>query len=132
MPLTLYSLISSSCKGSKYAIRTDMRALVLDLLKIEIWVTSSRKRSKDLWMPQGSILRSQNLNLGPESQPAKNRKFLHVARKNVIGPRILQGLILYALNCPKLSGDPLKPCLLKSSNTCIHLSLTNAWKPSRL
>jgi hypothetical protein len=132
MFLILYSLNSIFHKKSESEIKIDMQALVLNLLKIEIWVTSSGKRSKDLWMPQGSILRSRNLNLGPESQAAKNSKFLHVTRKNVIGPKTLQGLILYALNCPKLSGDPLKLCLLKSSNPCIHLSLTNAWKPSRL
>jgi hypothetical protein len=37
------------------------------------------KSSKGLWMPQGSIMHSENLNLGPESQPAKNSKFVHVA-----------------------------------------------------
>jgi hypothetical protein len=118
MPLTLYSLISSFRKGSEYAIRTDMRALVLNLLKIVNCATSSRKRSKRLWMSQGSILHAQNLNPGPGAKLAKNRKFLHVAQKSVIGPRIMQGLILYAQNCSKLSRDPLKPCLLKNSNTC--------------
>jgi hypothetical protein len=105
-------------KDSKSTIRIDMRALVLNLLKIEICDKSSRKRSKRLRMSQGSILRAQNLNLGPGAQPAKNRKFLHVTRKSVIGPRIMQGPSLYAQNCSKLSSDPLKPCLLKSRDTC--------------
>jgi hypothetical protein len=80
--------------------------------------------TKGLWMPQGSILPFQNLNFGPGSKLAKNSKFLHVAWKSVIGLRILQGLILYAQNCPKLSGDPLKPCLLKNNNPCMHTSLS--------
>jgi hypothetical protein len=96
---------------------------VLDLLKIAIWATSSQKRSKKLWMSQGSILRSQNLNLEPRAKPAKNINLQQVARKSVIGPRILLGLILYAQNCLKLSRDPLKPCLLKFSNTCISLKM---------
>jgi hypothetical protein len=58
-----------------------------------------------------------NLNLGPGAQTTKNRKFLHVTRKSVIRPRIMQVPSLYAQNCSKLSRDPLKPCLLKSSNT---------------
>jgi hypothetical protein len=59
-----------------------------------------------------------NLNLGPRAYPTKNRKFLHVARKSVIGHRIMQGPILYAQNCSKLSSGPLKPRLLKSRDTC--------------
>jgi hypothetical protein len=112
-------------KGSEYAIITDMRALMLNLLKIVNWATLSRKRSKRLWMSQGSIMRSHNLNLGPREKLAKNRKFLHVAQKSVIRSRIMQRLILYAQNCPKLSRDPLKSCLLKNSNTrCVYISLS--------
>jgi hypothetical protein len=118
MSMILYSLDSIFRKESESAIRIDMRALVLNLLKIEICAKSSRKRSKRLRMSQGSIICAQNLNLGPGAQTAKNRKFLHVARKSAIGPRIMQGPSLYAQNCSKLSRDPLKPCLLKSSNTC--------------
>jgi hypothetical protein len=118
MPLTSYSLNSFFHKGSEYAIKIDMRALVLNLLKIVNVPHHPRKRSKRLWMSQGSILHIQNLNPGPEAKPAKNRKFLHVARKSAIGPRIMQRLILYAQNCSKLSRDPLKPCLLKISTTC--------------
>jgi hypothetical protein len=35
-------------------------------------------------MSQGTILHTHNLNLNPESQPAKNRKYSHVAQKNAI------------------------------------------------
>jgi hypothetical protein len=118
MLLTLYSLISSFRKGSEYAIKIDMQALLLNLLKIVNCATSSQKRSKRIWMSQGSILHAQNLNPGFGAKLAKNRKFLHVAHKSVIKPRIMQGLILYAQNCSKLSRDPLKPCLLNNSNTC--------------
>jgi hypothetical protein len=90
MPLNLYPLILSFREGSEYAIKTDMRALVLNLLKIVNSATSSRERSKRLWMSQGSILHSQNLNLGPGAKLAKNRNFLHAIRKSVIGPRIMQ------------------------------------------
>ena len=126
MPLNLYSLISSFCKGSEYEIKTDMRSLVLNLLKIVNCATSSRKRSKRLWMSQGSIVHAHNLNPGPEAKLAKNRKFLHVTQKSVIEPIIMQVLILYAQNYSKLSRDPLKPCLLKNSNTCcMYTSLSN-------
>jgi hypothetical protein len=47
-------------------------------------------------MFQGSIICGQNLNLGPGAQTAKNIKFLHVARKSVIRPRIMQGPSMYA------------------------------------
>jgi hypothetical protein len=58
-----------------------------------------------------------NMNLGSRAKTTKNIKFSHVAQKSVIGPRIMQGPSLYAHNGSKLSRDPLKPCLLKSSNT---------------
>jgi hypothetical protein len=93
MPLTLYSLISSFRKGSEYVIKIDMRAPVLNLLNIVNCATLSRKRSKRLWMSQGSILHAQNLNLGPGAKPAKNRKFLHVAQENVIGPIVCSKLL---------------------------------------
>jgi hypothetical protein len=112
------SLHSIFRKESKSEIRIYMQALVLNLLKIEIYEKSSWKRSKRLRMFQGSIICAQNLNLRPGTQTTKNRKFMHVARKRAIGPRIMQGLSLYAQNYSKLSRDPLKPCLLKSSNTC--------------
>jgi hypothetical protein len=83
-------------KESESAIRIDMRALVLNLLKTKICDESSRKSSKRLIMSQGSIICAQNMNLGPEAQTAKNRKFSHVAWKNAIGPRIMQGPSLYA------------------------------------
>jgi hypothetical protein len=128
MPLNLYPLILYFCEGSEYAIRTDMRALVLNLLKIVNSATSSRERSKRLWMSQGSILHAQNLNLGPGAKLAKNINFLHAIRKSVIGPRIMQWFILYAHNCSKLSRDPLKPCLLKISNTCcMYTSLSKMY-----
>jgi hypothetical protein len=76
------------------------------------------ERSKRLRLSQGSIICAQNVNIGQGAQTAKNRKFLHVARKSVIGPRIMQGPSLYTHNCSKLSRDPLKPRLLKNSNTC--------------
>jgi hypothetical protein len=122
--MILYSLDSIFRKESETAIKTDMRALVLNLLKIEIYNKSSQKRSKRLQMSQESIICAQNLNLGPRAQTAKNRKFLHVARKNAIEPRIMQGTSLYAHNCSKLSRDPLQPCLLKVATpvVCRHLS----------
>jgi len=128
MPLNLYSLISSFCKGSKYVIRTDMRALVLDLLKIVNCVTSSQKRSKRLWMSQGSIFHTKHLNPGPRAKPAKNRKFLHVAQKSVIGPRIMQGLILYAQNCSKIVKRPTQTMSPKKYKHLldVYISLKNA------
>jgi hypothetical protein len=118
MSMILYSLNLIFRKKSESAIRIDMRALVLNLLKIEICAKSSRKRFKRLRMSQGSIICAQNLNLGHGAQTIKNRKFLHVIRKSAIGPRIKQEPSLCAHNCFKLSRDPLKTCLLKSSNTC--------------
>jgi hypothetical protein len=55
---------------------------------------------------------------GLGAQTAKNIKFLRVAWKSAIVSRIMQGLSLYAQNYSKPSRDPLKPCLLKSSNAC--------------
>jgi hypothetical protein len=129
MPLNLYPLILYFCEGSEYAIRTDMRALVLNLLKIVNSATSSRERSKRLWMSQGSILHAQNLNLGPGAKLAKNINFLHAIRKSVIRPRIMQLTAPNcAHNCSKLSRDPLKPCLLKISNTCcMYTSLSKMY-----
>jgi hypothetical protein len=118
MSMILYSLDSIFRKESESAIRIDMRALVLNLLKIEICAKSTRRRSKRLRMSQGSIICTQNLNLGLGAQTAKNRKFLHVAWKSAIGPGIMQEPSLYAQNCSKLSKDPLKLCLLKSRDTC--------------
>jgi hypothetical protein len=118
MLMILYSLDLIFRKESNSTIRIDMRALVLNLLKIEICAKSSRKRPERLIMSQGSIIYAQNVNLGPGAQTAKNRNPLHVAQKSAIKPRIMQGLSLYAQNCSKLSRDPLKPWLLKSSNTC--------------
>jgi hypothetical protein len=118
MPLTLYSLNSFFHKGFEYAIKIDMRALLLNLLKIVNCAKSSQKRSKRLLISQGSTICARNLNPGPGAQTTKNRKFLHVARKSAIGPRIMQGISLYAQNCSKLSRDPLKPCLIKCSNAC--------------
>jgi len=77
-------------------------------------------------MSQGSILHAQNQNTRLGAKPAKNRKFLHIAQKSVNGPRIMQGLILYAYNYSKLSRDTLKPCLLKkiaTSAICIGMIL---------
>ena len=113
-----YSLDSIFHKESESAIRIDMRAFVLNLLKIEICDESARKRSKRLRMSQGSTICAHNLNLVPGAQTAKNRKFLHATQKSAIGPRIMQGPSLYTQNCSKLSSDPLKPCLLKSRDTC--------------
>jgi hypothetical protein len=129
MSMILYSLDSIFRKEFESAIKIDMRALVLNLLKIEIYAKSSRKRSKRLRMSQGSKICAQNLNLGLGAQTVKNRKFLHVARKSAIEPRIMQGPSLYAPNCSKFSRDPLKSCLLKSSTPaiCIHIS-QNAWE----
>jgi hypothetical protein len=95
-------------KDSKSAIRIDMRALVLNLLKIEICDKSSRKRSKRLRMSQGSILHAQNLNLGPGAQPAKNRKFLHVTEKVSSG----------------LESCKDQPCMLKTAPNC-QVTLSN-------
>jgi hypothetical protein len=95
-------------EDSKYAIRIDMRALVLHLLKIENADKSSRKRSKRLRMSQGSILYAQNPDLRPGAQPAKNRKYLHDPRKNAIGLSIMQGPTLYAQNC-QMSLQSLSP-----------------------
>jgi hypothetical protein len=102
MSMILYSLDSIFRKESESAIRIDMRALVLNLLKIEICAKSSRKRSKRLRMSQGSIICAQNLNLGPGAQTAKNRKFLHVARK------VLSGLE----SCKD------HPCMLRTAPNC--------------
>jgi hypothetical protein len=102
MSLILYSLDLIFRKESESTIIIDMRALVLNLLKIEICAKSSRKKSKRLIMSQGSIMHAQNLNLGLGAQTAKNRKFLHVASKSAIVPRIMQGPSLYAQNCSKL------------------------------
>jgi hypothetical protein len=88
--MILYYLLDSIFrKESKSAIRIDMRALVLNLLKIENCAKSSRKRSKRLKMSQGSIICSQNLDPGPRAQTAKNRNLLHVAWKSAIKPRIM-------------------------------------------
>jgi hypothetical protein len=118
MSMILHSLDSIFHEEFESTIRIYMRALVLNLLKIEICAKSSRKRSKRLRMSQGSIICAQNLHLGHGAQTAKNRKFLHVALKSAIGPRTMLAPCMYAHNCSKLSRDPLKPCLLKSSNTC--------------
>jgi hypothetical protein len=76
-----YSSDSIFREDSKYAIKIDMRALVLHLLKIENVDKSSQKRSKRLELSQGSILYAQNLDLRPGAQPAKNRKYLHDPQK---------------------------------------------------
>jgi hypothetical protein len=86
MYLTLYSLDSVYRKDSKSAIRIDMQALVLNMLKREICAKSSQKRS---------ITHAQNLNREPGANPAKNRKFLNVTRKSAIGYRIMQGTSMY-------------------------------------
>jgi hypothetical protein len=98
----IYSLDSIFHKESKSAIRIDMRALVLNLLKIEICEKSSWKGSKRFSMSQGSIMCAPNMNMGPGAQIAKKIKFLHVTRKSVLGlesckyhPYILRT----ALNC---------------------------------
>jgi hypothetical protein len=117
MSMILYSLDSIFRKEFESTIRIGMQALVLNLLKIEICDKSSRKISKRLRMSHGSIICAHNLNLGHGALTAKNKKFLHVVQKSVIRPRIMQGPSMFAQNCSKLSRDPLKLCLLKSSNT---------------
>jgi len=120
MSMILYSSDSIFCKDSEYAIRYDMQALVLNLLRIEIGDKSSQKKYKRLRMSQGSILRAQNLNhTSHGAKIAKNGKFVHITQKKCIGPRIMQGPSLYAQNCSKLSSDPLKLRLLKSRDTCM-------------
>jgi hypothetical protein len=94
-----YSLDSIFCEDSKDAIIIDMQALVPHLLKIENVDKSPRKSSKRLKLSQGSILHTQNPNLRLGAQPAKNRKYLHDPRKNVIGLSIMQGPTLYPQNC---------------------------------
>jgi hypothetical protein len=102
--------------------------MVLNLLKIVNCATSSWKRSKRFWMSQGPILHARNLNLGPRANLLKIESFLHVAQKSVIEPGIMQGLILYAQNCSKLSRNLLKPSLLRNSNTCcMYTSLSNLY-----
>jgi len=81
MSMISYSSNSIFCEDSKYAIRIDMQALVLHLLKIENANKSSWKRSNKLKMSQGSILYAQNYDLRLGAQPAKNRKYLHDPRK---------------------------------------------------
>jgi hypothetical protein len=80
MSMILYALDLNFHKESKSesAIKIDMRAQELNLLKIEICAKSSRKKSKRLGMLEGPIICAQNRNLGPAAQTAKNRKFLHV------------------------------------------------------
>jgi hypothetical protein len=134
MSMISYSSNSIFCKDAESVIGIDMRAPMLNLLKIEIYDKSFWKRSKRLIMSQGSISCDQNLNRGPGAQPAKTRKFLHVTQKSSIGLRIIQGPTQYAQNYSKLSSEPLKPCLLKSRNTCCkpvckHLSQMHR-KPS--
>jgi hypothetical protein len=118
MSMILYSLDSIFHKEHESTIKIDMQVMVLNLLKIEICVKSSQKRPKRLRMSQGSIICAQNLNLGSRAKTTKTIKLLQVAQKSVIGPRIMQGPSLYAQRRSTLSRDPLKPCLLKSRNTC--------------
>jgi hypothetical protein len=78
----------------------------------------TQNRSKRLKMSQGSLPHTHNLNLRLETQLAKNRKFLHVARKSVIEPIIMHGPSLYAQNCSIFSTVSLQHFLLKSRETC--------------
>ena len=78
MSMNLYSLDSISRKEPESAIRIDMQALVLNLLKIEICAKSSRKRPKRLEMSRGSIICAQNLNLVLKIDTSKNRKASYV------------------------------------------------------
>jgi hypothetical protein len=91
MSVISYSSDSIFHEDYKSAIRIDMRSLVLYLLKIEITDKSPRKRYKRLRMSQGSILHTQNPDLRPRVQPAKNRKLLHVVLKSAIRLKIMQG-----------------------------------------
>jgi hypothetical protein len=115
--MIVYSLDLTFYKESESAIKIGMQVMVFYLIIIEIYDKSFQKRFQRLRMYQGSIMCAQNLNMGPGSQTTKNRKLLHVTKKSVIGPRIIKEPSLYAQNYSKVSRDPLKLHLLKSSNT---------------
>jgi hypothetical protein len=83
MSMILYSLNSIFRKESESKIRIDMRALVLNLLKIESCLNALDFILIDLVFLQGIRICDQNRHASPGAQPAKNSNLGHIVPEKV-------------------------------------------------